>query len=1295
MKARTRMIAAIMATVFIVLQVAGGMPMSQVEAASVGNADSVNLLEHSDFEETTATFKSKAGTGTIYYVDATEGNDSNNGTSPETAFKTIDKVNSIEFQPGDQILFQCGEEWTGALKPQGSGVEGAPIVIASYGEGDKPVLKPGANWQIPYFKAGANATVYNPWVNNGISFYNQEYWEVRDIELYDPTYADTTNPSVYRRAVNITAEDCGDLHYFLFDNLTIHGFRGPTDNNGKSSGGIIVTVLSDPYDESKRVPSAIHDMTVTNCEMYDLGRSGFNFISPWTTRTESEWGAFGYRGYGDWKPNTNIYIANNTIYNIDGDGILIDGCKDVLVEHNVVYRAVLNCWYGVGMFNWNSDNTIFQFNEIYDSCPADSILGAGDAQGIEIDALNRDTWVQYNYIHDNAGGCIMWCNTNDLRGFRGIYRYNIFQNDMTKHGVIDWRPNHKESMAYNNTFYFGELPEGASVRRFMNNGYANGASEAKFYNNIFYNLDDFDLNTFNEQEIDWERNIFYGFEEVPSNDSTVITEDPKFVAPGTGEFGLDSVTGYKLQNDSPAINAGINIEENGGRDYFGTPLLDGQTDIGAAEFAVEGSMGTIILHYVDADGNTLRKDRTLYGLVDDPYTITPDEIYGYRFVSMDKDAEGVYTKEKIEVILTYELYTDKTALQEAVDNAITEKDCIPGTYDNYAAALKEAKAALADDKATQESVDAALAALEKAAGEITPLDRVDLYLEVAYPVSSAGYTSGSYADYTSALDAAEKVLHDPDADEMEVEEALRNVLMKKSALTVVPDSDLISYTATDSPYWAGNYGFANMLDNNLNTFAWTSDEQHPGDEVKFTFAKPVTLTSFRYQAPADAGSDIFADAVVEISADGQKWEEIGTLKNDLDKSIEVDAVTIQHLRIRVVSNDDHWVKIAEISFDFETDDKVDKSALTDAIAAAKALNKADYNKASQTVLEAALAYAEATNKKEDATAGEVNAAANALNGTIEKLVAAGDETEDNEVIRLYGAGRYETGYAVADALKAVLGAEKFEAVVVATGKNFADALAGSYLAVEKNAPILLTNGKDDNVAQLHAYIAANVAEGGKIYILGGEAAVPAAVEAIDGYEVERLFGDSRYDTNLAILEEAGVAGDSIIVATGKSFADSLSASAAKLPILLVKPDGTLNDAQKAVLTDMKNIYIVGGDGAVSASYEAELKEFGTVTRVFGESRYDTSVEVAKTFCKDVDKAVIASGKNFPDGLCGGPLAAALNAPLVLTKDGGAGAAAGYVAENGIAGGYVLGGDGALTDATVVEVFALESADEIK
>ena len=305
-----------------------------------------------------------------------------------------------------------------------------------------------------------------------------------------------------------------------------------------------------------------------------------------------------------------------------------------------------------------------------------------------------------------------------------------------------------------------------------------------------------------------------------------------------------------------------------------------------------------------------------------------------------------------------------------------------------------------------------------------------------------------------------------------------------------------------------------------------------------------------------------------------------------------------------------------------------------------------------------------------------------------------EEPVEPGIYRIYGSSRYETGYEVADVLKEKLGVEKFEAVVVATGKNFADALSGSYLAVVKNAPILLTNGKDDNIEQLHEYIKANVETGGNIYILGGEAAVPESVEAIEGYDIMRLAGKSRYDTNLAILAEAGIEGDELIVATGKTFADSLSASAVQKPILLVKPGAALSDGAKAIAQDMKNIYIIGGTGAVSEAIEKELSAYGEVVRVSGKTRYETSVAVANTFFTDVEIAVTASAKNFPDGLCGGPLAAAMDAPLILTADGKAEVAASYVETNAIATGYVLGGSGALADETVVDVFGLESAEEI-
>lgn len=300
-----------------------------------------------------------------------------------------------------------------------------------------------------------------------------------------------------------------------------------------------------------------------------------------------------------------------------------------------------------------------------------------------------------------------------------------------------------------------------------------------------------------------------------------------------------------------------------------------------------------------------------------------------------------------------------------------------------------------------------------------------------------------------------------------------------------------------------------------------------------------------------------------------------------------------------------------------------------------------------------------------------------------------DKPEKEEVIRIFGADRNETSYKVADALKAELGIEKFDTVIVATGKNFADALSGSYLAVVKNAPILLTNNKDDNVKELCAYIGDNLSADGIIYILGGESAVSAEVEKIlkADYEVKRLSGGTRYETSLAILEEAGIEeGTDLIAATGKDFADSLSASAVKKPIMLVKPNAALTDEQKEIAAKAGQIYIVGGALAVSADIETELAAYADVKRIAGTGRQETSRLIAEAFFSDADKVVLAKAMDFPDGLCGGPLAAAMNAPLLLTRDGKSEIAESYVQNAGMKSGIVLGGSSALADETVEQIF---------
>lgn len=296
---------------------------------------------------------------------------------------------------------------------------------------------------------------------------------------------------------------------------------------------------------------------------------------------------------------------------------------------------------------------------------------------------------------------------------------------------------------------------------------------------------------------------------------------------------------------------------------------------------------------------------------------------------------------------------------------------------------------------------------------------------------------------------------------------------------------------------------------------------------------------------------------------------------------------------------------------------------------------------------------------------------------------------ESGVIRLSGKTRYETAYAIANQLKENLGVEKFETVVVAYGQNFPDALTGSYLAAVKKAPILLTEEYKD--AEVIAYIQENLTAGGKVYILGGTAAVSEAFENMArelGYDVQRVKGKNRYETNLAILAEAGVSSDQeILIATGTNYADSLSASATGLPMVLV---GTsLTEEQKAFLaTTSGRFVIIGGTGAVSEEVEAELAAMGTVERIKGKTRYETSVVIAQRYFANPEAAVLAYGQGFPDGLCGGPLAIVMGAPLILTSNELPTAADAYVE------GITTGGTARITDDTVREIFDLADDAQI-
>ena len=50
--------------------------------------------------------------GTTYYVSTLDGKDSNNGTSEDSAFYSLQKISELTLQPGDRILLERGSVFT-------------------------------------------------------------------------------------------------------------------------------------------------------------------------------------------------------------------------------------------------------------------------------------------------------------------------------------------------------------------------------------------------------------------------------------------------------------------------------------------------------------------------------------------------------------------------------------------------------------------------------------------------------------------------------------------------------------------------------------------------------------------------------------------------------------------------------------------------------------------------------------------------------------------------------------------------------------------------------------------------------------------------------------------------------------------------------------------------------------------------------------------------------------------------------------------------------------------------------
>ena len=524
-----------------------------------------------------------------YYVDSTNGSDDNNGFLEGAAWQSIGKVNQSTFLPGDEILFKSGQEFFGKLIPPSSGDSSNLIIFGKYGGNERPTIN-GKN-----YKMCIDASA-------------KEYIEFKDLILKNDASED-----------DATIEAGADEKRFGFyasvgfsgikRNITLNNIKAykiyPTNASG--------TENSDSYKgygfqfTSTGLGENYYDgITIKNCEITDIGYVGIS-INKWIPDTNPPTAQY----------QQNVDINNNNLHHIGGSGMVFFNVQNFLIENNVVTytgdHSLNSKQHGRGSGFWSvrSKDGVLQHNEFSHA------RGAADSCGAHIDIENDNVIVQYNVSYDNAGGFaeFMGANTNC------IYRYNVSINDgfrvkwsngatlqsnpemytasgekNTQEGKIIWLSDFtgfdgqtnigsKNNQVYNNTIYIGQDTNGDDITSLIR--FENDTDSNEVKNNIFYVESESTLN-FTKSSTAGTNNVFsnnlysnFG----PSNSFFVGTSDLTNSDPLFVNRGGVTTADYKLTLGSPAIDAGVFINNNGGQDYWETSLSENlPTDIGASEF---------------------------------------------------------------------------------------------------------------------------------------------------------------------------------------------------------------------------------------------------------------------------------------------------------------------------------------------------------------------------------------------------------------------------------------------------------------------------------------------------------------------------------------------------------------------------------------------------------------------------------------------------------------------------------------------------------------------------------------
>ncbi|HFR3951482.1 TPA: right-handed parallel beta-helix repeat-containing protein, partial [Streptococcus suis] len=506
------------------------------------------LVLYADFESVDVVIREPK----TFYIDSLGGNDSNNGETENSAWKSFEQLRKKSFVAGDRILIKRGSRFVGEsafLTFKGSGSQNTPILISSYGEGELPLLEGQGK------------------IENVIKLYNQEFITIENLEItnLDPNFSTSfelnsnNNRTKSLRGLHVVAEDYGVVHDINIRNLYIHDING--NLSSKWNGGIFFDVYG------TTIPTKYDGILIENNYLERVDRSGIKLVgSTWANQNLKN----NKNVPLNWYPSTNVVVRGNRIEKAGGDSLTVRDTDGALIEYNISADArYQNTGYNAGIWPFQASNTVIQYNESFRT------HGVQDGQGLDLDHISNNSVMQYNYSHDNEGGFMLIMNWYEQTS--PTVRYNISQNDKDKIFELA-RGGAQGTAIYNNTIYSdSKLTGRAGVIDMPSTSGGTGVKDIFLFNNIFYFVDGekmlveaSDAGKYKDN-IHFYNNAYVGVE-VP-NDPRAITEgielngigtgpiDNKSMIANTGKYLTGQLDGYKIPFNSVLANSGVSKED--------------------------------------------------------------------------------------------------------------------------------------------------------------------------------------------------------------------------------------------------------------------------------------------------------------------------------------------------------------------------------------------------------------------------------------------------------------------------------------------------------------------------------------------------------------------------------------------------------------------------------------------------------------------------------------------------------------------------------------------------------------